>query len=200
MRKTLISIISYLYNPPHSIYKKEITTNNSSTEKPNTNGRGPITFNFLRDTLNPIPESARRIKNLGLLDKKNIAIIYSETKRDYFRKFNKTLNKADVLWTKPSELSFYVGLGIPIIMAPSIGAQERFNKKWLSAIGAGVSQKNPKYAKEWIYRNLTVRLWIKNSPAFNFQINFFKSFITPLIFLQDKLFFRFFTFYHLIPD
>jgi len=91
------------------------------------------------------------LKNLGLLDKKNIAIIYSESKKDYFRKFNKTLNKADILWTKPSELSFYVGLGIPIIMAPPIGAQERFNKKWLNAVGAGVSQNDPKYTNEWLF-------------------------------------------------
>ena len=44
----------------------------------------------------------------------------------------------DILWTKPSELSFYAGLGLPIIMAPSVGAQERFNKAWLRAIGAAI--------------------------------------------------------------
>jgi len=91
------------------------------------------------------------LKNMGLLKKRNISIIYAETKFDYFRKFNQALNSTDVLWTKPSELSFYAGLGIPIIMAPAIGSQEDFNRQWLTSIGAGVPQEDPKYTNEWLF-------------------------------------------------
>jgi len=69
---------------------------------------------------------------------------------DYFKNFNEALRETDILWTKPSELSFYAGLGLPIIIAPTIGSQEDFNKKWLMHIGAGIPQDNPKYADQWL--------------------------------------------------
>ena len=81
---------------------------------------------------------------------KGVVIVYSNNKDDYFRKFNRALRTTDILWTKPSELSFYVGLGLPIIIAPPIGSQEDFNRKWLRTIGAAVSQDDPKYANQWI--------------------------------------------------
>jgi len=61
------------------------------------------------------------------------------------------LRKTDILWTKPSELSFYAGLGLPIIIAPPIGSQEDFNKKWLLHIGAATPQDNPKYTDQWLF-------------------------------------------------
>jgi hypothetical protein len=79
-----------------------------------------------------------------------INIIYSENIQIYFEEFNKALRKTDILWTKPSELSFYSALGIPIIMSPSIGSQEKFNTKWLQEIHAGIKQENPEYAHQWL--------------------------------------------------
>lgn len=92
------------------------------------------------------------IRKLGLEKKKNghINILYADNKMDYFSKFNELLLTTDILWTKPSELSFYAGLGLPIIMAPAIGAQEQFNHVWLTSIGAGVDQEDPRYANEWL--------------------------------------------------
>ncbi len=55
-----------------------------------------------------------------------------------------------LLWTKPSELSFYCGLGIPIVFAPLIGSQEVFNQKWLLEIQAGIPQEDPQYANQWL--------------------------------------------------
>lgn len=81
---------------------------------------------------------------------KGIMIQYEETKAEYFKKFNKLLRTTDILWTKPSELSFYTGLGLPIIMAPSVGSQEDFNRVWLKTIGGGISQDDPRYADEWL--------------------------------------------------
>jgi len=94
-----------------------------------------------------------KIKELGLSKYygKNVDIIFDINKEEYFSKFNKALRTTDILWTKPSELVFYAGLGIPIIMAPSVGSQEDFNKNWLKTIGAGISQQNPLYTHEWLF-------------------------------------------------
>jgi len=86
-------------------------------------------------------------KELG----KGVKIIFSAGKNDYFRKFNEVLHNVDILWTKPSELSFYCALGIPIIIAPPIGSQEQFNRRWLRTIGAASSQFDPKHCDEWLF-------------------------------------------------
>jgi len=80
-----------------------------------------------------------------------VHLLSENTIEEYFKTFNEALRETDILWTKPSELSFYAGLGIPIIIAPTIGSQEDFNKRWLLHVGAGIFQENPKYADQWIY-------------------------------------------------
>jgi len=80
-----------------------------------------------------------------------VHILSGETIDQYFRIFNESLRTTDILWTKPSELSFYSGLGIPIIIAPTLGSQEDFNKRWLLHIGSAVEQNNPKYSNEWLF-------------------------------------------------
>jgi len=81
----------------------------------------------------------------------NIEVIYSEDLFTYFNMFNKVMRETDILWTKPSELSFYTALGIPVIMTPSIGSQEKFNSIWLREIQAGIKQLDPQYAEQWLY-------------------------------------------------
>ncbi len=85
------------------------------------------------------------------LQTENITVIYGETLHEYFQRFNNAMHETDILWTKPSELSFYAGLGIPIIMTPTIGAQERFNRQWLFEIHAGMKQENPDYTEQWLF-------------------------------------------------
>ena len=80
-----------------------------------------------------------------------VQILSGITTDEYFKNFNEALRETDILWTKPSELSFYTGLGVPIIIAPTIGSQEDFNKKWLLHTGAGFPQEDPKYADQWLY-------------------------------------------------
>lgn len=78
-------------------------------------------------------------------------IVHSENRMDYFQTFSELLHTTDILWTKPSELSFYCGLGIPIIMAPPIGSQEQFNRLWLKTVGGGISQNDARYTNEWLF-------------------------------------------------
>ena len=80
-----------------------------------------------------------------------VHILSGVTTDEYFKTFNEALRETDILWTKPSELSFYAGLGIPIVIAPPIGSQEDFNKKWLLHVGAAVAQDDPKYIDQWFY-------------------------------------------------
>lgn len=93
------------------------------------------------------------VKSLGLLANidKNIEIVFADNIDEYFKKFNQKLRETDILWTKPSELSFYTALGIPIIIAPPVGSQEEFNKKWLLRIGSAILSENPKYADQWLF-------------------------------------------------
>ncbi len=81
----------------------------------------------------------------------NIKIIFADSLHEYFNLFNKVMHETDILWTKPSELSFYCALGIPIIMSPIIGSQEKFNRKWLREIQAAMKQEKPDYTDQWLY-------------------------------------------------
>jgi hypothetical protein len=57
-----------------------------------------------------------------------------------------------VLWTKPSELSFYCGLGIPILMAPPIGTHEEMNRRWLRQMHTGITPPGKtEYVHEWLF-------------------------------------------------
>lgn len=82
---------------------------------------------------------------------KNVHVMYNTDKQEYFKTFTAHLRKTDILWTKPSELSFYTGAGIPIIEAPSIGSQEDFNSEWLRIVGGGIPQQDPRYTNEWLF-------------------------------------------------
>jgi hypothetical protein len=79
-----------------------------------------------------------------------VRIICEDTKPAYFERFNRAMRDTDILWTKPSELSFYSALGIPIVIAPTIGAQEDKNRKWLSDKSCALPQYNPMQAAEWL--------------------------------------------------
>jgi hypothetical protein len=83
--------------------------------------------------------------------RKSIDILYQNNIEKYFWEFNQKLRKTDILWTKPSELSFYSALGIPVLIAPTIGSQEEFNKRWLLKSGFGIVQEDPAYARQWLY-------------------------------------------------
>jgi hypothetical protein len=95
----------------------------------------------------------KEVESLGLLRHlgKSINIVFALDKKDYFASFNKCLRQTDILWTKPSELSFYTALGLPIIIAPPVGAHEVYNKEWLSHMGSGFVQENPEFVNDWLF-------------------------------------------------
>jgi Domain of unknown function (DUF6938) len=79
-----------------------------------------------------------------------VLIVREDDKAAYFDRFNALMRETDILWTKPSELSFYSALGIPIVMAPPIGSQEDKNQRWLMDKGGALPQYTPRLAHEWL--------------------------------------------------
>jgi hypothetical protein len=86
----------------------------------------------------------------GLDKNSGVNIIFAPSKIEYFKVFNQCLRQTDILWTKPSELSFYCALGLPIIISPPVGSQEEFNREWLISVGAGLEVPAPEYINEWL--------------------------------------------------
>jgi hypothetical protein len=84
-----------------------------------------------------------------------VSILYAADFATYYREFNRLLAQADVLWTKPSELSFYAGLGIPLVLSHPVGAHERFNRRWLREHGAGLKQRRLEHLPGWFDEWLT---------------------------------------------
>jgi len=93
----------------------------------------------------------QNLERIKLKGHPNVEIIFEKDIENYFQQFNQVLRKTDILWTKPSELSFYTALGIPIIIALPIGSQEEFNRRWLIKSDFGLSQENPKYTSQWLF-------------------------------------------------
>jgi hypothetical protein len=70
-------------------------------------------------------------ENKQMMSCENFQLIWAKNHNEYFRAFNLVISQADILISKPSEISFYAGLGIPFLIAPPIGSQEQFNRNWL---------------------------------------------------------------------
>jgi len=85
---------------------------------------------------------------LNQIDK--VQVIFERKKDNYFEEFNKVLKKTDILWTKPSELSFFCALGLPIIITSPIGSQEDFNRNWIISMGGGVDSLEIDHVEEWL--------------------------------------------------
>ena len=68
----------------------------------------------------------------------------------YIRRFNALLSGADALWSKPSEMTFFAGLGLPFISAPPVGVHEGWNLRWAADRGAALPQHDPAAAGEWL--------------------------------------------------
>ena len=102
---------------------------------------------------------AKAVSDEGLgrsLQTGGITILCEKDRRQYFEKFTATMRRVDVLVTKPSELSFYAGLGVPILMTPTVGSQEDFNRAWLYQVGAGTDVLDVRFAHEWLWD------WVKS--------------------------------------
>lgn len=112
---------------------------------------GELNLNLVAGSRREVKEYFEmEIKSSGLKDSPHLKIIFAPDKVEYFKKFNQCLRTTDILWTKPSELSFYCALGLPVIISTPVGSQEDFNRAWLLSVGAGIDSQEPGYVNEWL--------------------------------------------------
>ncbi len=79
-----------------------------------------------------------------------LEILRADSLEEYFERFDALMARTDALWTKPSELSFYAALGLPLVFARPVGVHERYNRRWVRESGAGVVQRDPGAAWQWL--------------------------------------------------
>jgi len=79
-----------------------------------------------------------------------VAVLVARDFDEYYRKFNALLAETDILWTKPSEMSFYAALGLALVLAKPLGSHERFNRRWLREQGVALKQHQPRHAASWM--------------------------------------------------
>lgn len=81
---------------------------------------------------------------------KGVEILLGDDWKSYYRAFNQKLAETDVLWTKPSEMTFYAALGIPLLFSDPVGVHEKYNKRWAMEAGAGLAQRDLEHAGDWL--------------------------------------------------
>jgi hypothetical protein len=80
---------------------------------------------------------------------RDIIMIHGRDFKSYYDMFNRALLRTDVLWTKPSELSFYPALGLACMLSRPLGAHERYNRRWLREQGVGLKHRRLDHARGW---------------------------------------------------
>jgi UDP-N-acetylglucosamine:LPS N-acetylglucosamine transferase len=84
-----------------------------------------------------------------------IEILHDPDIDRYFDRFDELLGETDLLWTKPSELVFYAGLGIPLLLAPPVGIHESYNLRFVRENGAGLKQRDPRVVGDRLQDHLS---------------------------------------------
>jgi hypothetical protein len=85
---------------------------------------------------------------LRVNDEGGVDILFEPDLEPYFARFDELLATTDVLWTKPSEMVFYAGLGIPLLLTEPIGVHERHNRQFARENGAALKQRDPQVIGE----------------------------------------------------
>jgi hypothetical protein len=96
------------------------------------------------------------VRSAGLVLGDGVELLHGSSFPAYLAAFDELLARTDILWTKPSELTFYGALGIPLVFSWPVGDHERHNRRWAIEQGAGLEQHDPAFAGEWL------REWLKD--------------------------------------
>jgi hypothetical protein len=100
------------------------------------------------EVLDAFSEAVSRNGLERVLDR-DITLIHGRDFKSYYEMFNRALLRTDVLWTKPSELSFYPALGLACMLSRPLGAHERYNRRWLREQGVGLKHRRLDHARGW---------------------------------------------------
>ncbi len=94
--------------------------------------------------------AVRTWRNQVHVPPRSVQVLFERRPEELFERFDRLLAGTDLLWTKPSELVFFAALGLPLILAPAVGAQEEANRSWLLHVGAGMDQPSPEAMLSWL--------------------------------------------------
>lgn len=114
---------------------------------------GRLKVNLVAGTRSDVSQKFQRAIEASELDRLHgtgIRIVGAPDFDSYYSLFNECLLDTDVLWTKPSELSFYAALGIPLVLAKPVGSHERYNRRWLREQGVALKQHKVSHAGDWL--------------------------------------------------
>jgi hypothetical protein len=92
------------------------------------------------------------VREAGLEDRlgNGVDIFLAASLDEYFPRFNAILTGTDVLWTKPSEMTFFSALGLPLILSAPVGVHESYNRRWAIENGPGLKQRDALHAEYWL--------------------------------------------------
>ncbi len=92
------------------------------------------------------------VREAGLEDRlgNGVEVFLAASLEEYFPRFNQILAATDVLWTKPSEMTFFSALGLPLVLSAPVGVHERYNRRWAIENGPGLKQRDPFQAEYWM--------------------------------------------------
>lgn len=91
---------------------------------------------------------------LASLDGGGVEVLHEPTFEAYATRFHRRLADLDVLWTKPSEITFYGAAGFALALTTPLGAQEHANRAWARRLGAALDAGDVGYAASWLDRHL----------------------------------------------
>lgn len=91
--------------------------------------------------------------NYGLEESEFTEIMFDHDLFTSFDRFNMALKSVDVIITKPGEIVFYAGLGIPMIFLPPIGAHEEGNREYLLKNQCAVDMGHASNFLRWLEDN-----------------------------------------------
>jgi uncharacterized protein DUF6938 len=100
------------------------------------------------EVLRAFVEAVERNGLERVLDR-DVTMIHGADFKSYYEMMNRALLRTDVLWTKPSELSFYPALGLACMLSRPLGAHERYNRRWLREQGVGLKHRRLDHASGW---------------------------------------------------
>lgn len=83
-----------------------------------------------------------------------VEILYRETLSEYLSAFHALLARTDLLWTKPSELTFFGALGLPLVLAPPVGVHEAYNAAYARQCGVGIDPPAMSQVVRWLTAGL----------------------------------------------
>lgn len=103
----------------------------------------------------PVAEQFRGWTAEAKLPPDAVRVLHARTLDDYFPAINRLLADTDLLWTKPSEMTFFAALGLPLLLAPPLGRHEEHNRDWALDARAALLQDDPARAAAWLCPKLT---------------------------------------------